>query len=99
MVMTSRYHTESSTYRELEESRSALLIPTEVTNVQVQEERFTATENPAEVWVPRREEGLLARIVRGFLAIYDWLSGPGMTDRERVNEDLANARSVWSRLL
>ncbi len=52
MVMTSPYHTESSTYRELEESRSALIIPAEVTNAQVQEERFTATEDPAEVSVP-----------------------------------------------
>ena len=96
MVTTSPYHTESSTaYPELEESRSALIIPAEVTNVQVQEERFTATEDPAEVWVPRREEGLLARIVRGFLAFYDWLSGPGMTDRERIREDIAKARSEW----
>ncbi len=70
MVTTSPYPTESSTaYPELKESRGALIIPAEVTNVQVQEERFTATEDPAEVWVLRREEGVLARIVRGFLAI------------------------------
>ena len=96
MVMTSPYHTASITaYPELEESRSTQLIPEEVTNVQVQEERVTATEDPAEVWVPRREEGLLARIVRGFLAFDDWLSGPGMTDRERIREDIAKARSEW----
>ena len=99
MVMTSPYHTESSTYRELEESRSALIIPAEVTKAQVQEERFTATEDPAEVSVPRREEGLLARTVRGFLAFYDWLSGPGMTGRDRVKEDIAKARSEWYTLL
>ena len=96
MVMTSPYHTASITaYQELVESRSDLLIPEEVTIAHVHEERITATEDPAEVWVPRREEGLLARIVRGFLAIYDWLSEPGMTDRDRVNEDIANARSQW----
>ena len=98
MVMTSPYHAESSTYPGLEESRSALIIPAEVTNAQVQEGRFTATEDPAEVSVPRREEGLPARIARGFLAIYDWLSGPGMTGRDRVKEDIAKARSEWYRL-
>ena len=53
MVTTSPYHTESSTaYPELEESRSALLIPEEVKSAQVQEERLTAIEDPAEIWVP-----------------------------------------------
>ena len=96
MVMTSPYHTESSTaYPELEDSRSALLIPEEVTSVQVQEERLTGTENPAEVWAAPRKDALPARIVRGFLAFYDWLSGPGMTDRDRVYRDIAMARSEW----
>ncbi len=100
MVMTNPYHTESSTaYPELDEIRSALIIPAEVTNVQVQEERFTATEDPAEVWVPRREEGLLARITRVFLASYDWLVGPGTTDRDRMYRDIAEARSEWNGLL
>ena len=94
MVTTSTNPTESSTsYRELEESRSALLIPEEVTSVQVQEERFTVTEDPAEVWAAPSKEALPARIARGFLAFYDWLSRPGMTDRDRVKEDIAKARS------
>ena len=99
MVMTSPYHTESSTYRELEESRSALIIPAEVTNAQVQEERITAIEGPGEVWAAPRKEALPARIARGFLAFYDWLYGPGMTGRDRVKEDIAKARSEWYRLL
>ena len=100
MVMTSPYHTESSTaYPELEDCGSALLIPEEVTSVQVQEERFTATYDPAEFWTPPRKEALPARIARGFLAFYYWLDGPGMTDRERIIEDIAKARSEWYRLL
>ena len=100
MVTTSPYHTESSaTYPELEERRSAVMIPAEVTTVQVQEERFTATEDPAEFWTPPRKEALPARIARGFLAFYYWLDGPGMTDRERIREDIAKARSEWYRLL
>ncbi len=96
MVTTSRYQTESSTaYRELEESRSALLIPEEVTSAQVQEERLAATENPAEVWAVPRKEAIVARIARGLLAFYDWLSGPPMTHRDRVKEDIAEARSQW----
>ena len=85
----------STTYRELEESQSALLIPAEVTSAQVQEERLPATEEPAEVWNPPRKEALPARIARGFLAFYDWLSGPPMTYRDRVKEDIAKARSEW----
>ncbi len=100
MVMTSPYRTESGTaYPELEDCGSALLIPEEVTSVQVQEERFTATYDPAEFWTPPRKEALPARIARGFLAFYYWLDGPGMTDRERIKEDIAKARSEWYRLL
>ncbi len=100
MVMTSPYHTASITaYPEIEENRSDLLIPEEVANAQVQEERLAATEDPAEVWAVPGKEALPARIARGFLAFYDWLSGPGMTDRERVKEDIAKARSEWYRLL
>jgi len=95
MVTTSPNHTESSIYRELEETRSALLIPEEVTSVQVQEERLAATEDSGEVWVLPRKEALPARIAQGFLAFYDWLSGPGMTDRDRVYRDIAMARSEW----
>ncbi len=96
MVMTSPYHTASSTaYPELEESRSALLIPEEATNAQVQEVRLAAKEDPAEVWAAPRKEALPARIARGFLAFYDRLSGPPMTDRDRVKEDIAKARSEW----
>ncbi len=97
MVTTSPYHTESSTaYPELEESRSALLIPEEVTSDQVQEERLAATEDPAEVWAASRKEAILARIARGFLAFYDMLSGPGMTDRDRVYRDISEAMSGWN---
>ncbi len=100
MVTTSPDHTESSTaYPELEESRSTLLITEEVTSAHVQEERFTAIEDPAEVWAVPRREALPARIARGFLAFYDWLYGPGMTDRERIREDISKARSEWYRLL
>ena len=96
MVTTNPYHTASITaYPELEDSRSALLIPEEVTSVEVQEERLTATEDPAEVWAVPRKEALPARIARGFLAFYDWLSGPPMTHRDRVKEEIAKARSEW----
>ncbi len=92
VVMTSPYHTASITaYPEVEESRSALLIPEEVATAHVQEERLTATEGPAEVWAAPRNEAFPARIARGFLAFYDWLSGPGMTKRDRLYRDMAEA--------
>ena len=96
MVITSPYHTESSTYRELEESRSALLIPAEVTTDQVNGERLTAIEETTAVWAPPRKGAFLARIARGFLAFDDWLSGPPMTHRDRVKGDIAQARSEWN---
>ena len=97
MVMTSPYHTASITaYPETEASRSDLLIPEEVANAQVQEERLAATEDPAEVWAVPRKEAILARIARGFLAFYDWLCGPGMTDRDRVYRDISEAMSGWN---
>ncbi len=97
MVMTNPYHTASITaYPETEESRSALLIPEEVTNAQVQEERITAIEDPAEVWAAPSKEALPARIARGFLAFHDWLSGPPMTHRDRVYRDISEAMSGWN---
>ena len=96
MVMTSPYHTASITaYPEIEESRSDLLIPEEVAIAHVQEERLAATEDPIEVWAVRRKQALPARIARGFLALYDWLSGPEMTDQDRVYRDIAKDRSQW----
>ncbi len=100
MVTTSPYHTASITaYPEIEESRSDLLIPEEVTSVQVQEERIAATEGPTEVWAVPGKQALPAIIARGFLSFYDWLSGPPMTHRDRVKEDIAKARSEWYSLL
>ena len=96
MVTTIPNPTESSTaYPELEESRSAILVPGEITITDVQEERLAATEDPAEVWAAPCKKALPARMARGFLAFYDWLSGPGMTDRDRVYRDIAEARSEW----
>ena len=96
MVMTSPYHTAPITaYPVIEESRSAPLIPEEVTNAHVQEERLAATRDATGVGILPRKEALPARIARGILAFYDWLSDPAMTDRERVYRDIANARSQW----
>ncbi len=105
MVMTSPYHTASITaYPEIEESQSVLLIPAEVTTAQVQEEHFTASEDPAEVWAIPRKEALPARIARRVVAFaasgflyFDWLSAPQMTQRDRVNRDVAKARAeLWA---
>ncbi len=101
MVTTSPYHTESSTaYRELEESRSALLIPEEVPSAQAQEERLAVIEELPEVWAPTRKEAFLSRIARRMVAFpasaflyFDWLAEPPMTERERIDRKIAKARS------
>ena len=39
-------------------------------------------------------EGLLNRIARDIVAVYDWLSGPPMSEQERLNRMLAEVRPL-----
>jgi hypothetical protein len=39
-------------------------------------------------------EGLLNRIARDIVAVYDWLSGPPMSEQERTNRMLAEVRPL-----
>jgi hypothetical protein len=39
-------------------------------------------------------EGLLNRIAKDIVAVYDWLSGPPMSEQERMNRTLAEARPL-----
>ena len=41
--------------------------------------------------LPPKGKSLPVRMARGILAFYDWLSGPGMTDRDRLYRDIAEA--------
>jgi hypothetical protein len=43
------------------------------------------------------QEGLLNRIVKDIVAVYDWLSGPPMSEQERINRTLAETRSLWEK--
>ena len=43
------------------------------------------------------QEGLLNRIVKDIVAVYDWLSGPPMSEQERINRTLAETRSPWDK--
>ena len=43
------------------------------------------------------QEGLLNRIVKDIVAVYDWLSGPPMSEQERINRTLAETRSLWDK--
>ena len=43
--------------------------------------------------LPPHTKSLPVRMALGFLAFYDWLSGPGMTARARLYRDLAEADS------
>ena len=38
------------------------------------------------------KDSLLTRIVKDITIAYDWLSGPGMTERDRLSRDIAEAR-------
>jgi hypothetical protein len=39
-------------------------------------------------------EGLLNRIAKDIVAVYDWLSGPPMSEQDRVNRALAETRPL-----
>ena len=101
MVTTSPSHTESKTrYQEPEHSRIALLTPVEVPRAEAEEERATAIEELPEVWAPLRKQALRVRIARRVVAFaasgflyFDWLSEPAMTQRDRVNSNVAKARA------
>jgi len=103
MVTTSPSQTESATrYREPEDSQIALLTPVEVHKAEAVEERATAIEALPEVWIPPRKEALPARIAGRVVAFaasaflyFGWLSGPPMTDRDRVKRDIAKPRSEF----
>jgi hypothetical protein len=43
------------------------------------------------------QEGLLNRIVKDIVAVYDWLSGPPMSEQERIDRTLAETRSLWEK--
>jgi hypothetical protein len=49
---------------------------------------------PSHKPVDNHPEGLLNRIARDVVAVYDWLSGPPMSEQDRVNRALAEARPL-----
>ena len=87
-----------------EDSRIALLTPVEVQKAEGEDERATAIEGLPEVWVTPCKEALPARIARRVVAFaasaflyFDWLAEPPMTQRGRVNRDVAKARAeLWA---
>ena len=40
----------------------------------------------------RHQAGLLTRLAHDIVVAYDWLSGPPMSERDRMNRDLAESR-------
>ena len=58
------------------------------------------TEEMTGKFTPVYEDNLLVKILRSVVAIYDSLSGPAMTQRERTRRDIAEALpvSVWDRI-
>ncbi len=41
--------------------------------------------------------GILSKIVKDLFVAYDWLSGPPMTDHDRTNREIAEARPYTNR--
>lgn len=47
--------------------------------------------------VNRNEKGVLPKITHQIVSIYDWLSGPAMSEQERVHRELHESEP-WRRL-
>jgi hypothetical protein len=47
--------------------------------------------------VNRHEKGFLPKITHQIVSIYDWLSGPAMSEQERIHREL-NESEPWRRL-
>jgi hypothetical protein len=45
------------------------------------------------------QEGLLNRITKDVLAVYDWLSGPPMSEQDRMNRTLEETRTLRDKYL
>jgi hypothetical protein len=43
------------------------------------------------------QEGLLNRISKDILAVYDWLSGPPMSEQDRINRAVVETRTIWDK--
>ncbi len=42
-------------------------------------------------------EGLLHRIAKDIVAVYDWLSGPPMSEQDRINRTIVETRTLWDK--
>jgi hypothetical protein len=49
------------------------------------------TYSVAPLLVPMRKDGFLTWIGNGVVAFYDWLSGPAMTEQERIQSQITAA--------
>ena len=69
------------------EEEVGVLAPADVEEMLADLESSLSSETVtyAPVTTPVEGEGVLARIVKGMVAFYDRLSGPAMTERDRVN--------------
>lgn len=47
---------------------------------------------PARIWAHVRENAMLAAVGRLLLAFHDWISGPPMTERDRVKQYIVETR-------
>ena len=43
------------------------------------------------------QEGLLSRIAKDIVAVHDWLSGPPMTEQDRINRTIVETRTLWDK--
>ena len=60
---------------------------------QLEEEEITATtEMMTYAPAPKHRDGLLAGVARQIVAFHDWLSGPPMSDRDRIRSAIVEGQ-------
>ena len=79
-------------YEDIGETRTGLLTVKEVIPEHAEEESPTTIVGLAEAQVATPQGSVLVSIARRIVAFYVSLSGPPMTERDRTNRDIAEAR-------
>ena len=79
--------------RETEDDPAAVLAPEQAGTIGQHDELPHVIVELAPALDPQHEESRVSRMARGILSFYDSLSGPAMSERDRMNREMAEARS------
>ncbi len=66
--------------------------PMETVHIEEEKEITATAEMVTHAPAPRHRDGLLVSVARPIVAFYDWLSGPPMSDRDRIRSAITEGQ-------